>query len=214
MKKLNNKGLSIIELLVCFVIVAIISITLLNIIMEYKGVQETENIKNIIRTYKDEVTNVIEKDIIRKTLSNAEVKSYSGNKCTITLTFKNKVYKNCTLANEEDCYKKELVVYSDNTKNYIQYPDIIENSNGTEEVQTVRYVLPKTTDIYVTDTSSSQSSQINKIKTNDISFKYLPQPEEDGDSFVTNGVFHLYIPIEHSEIDGTYAIDIITPVTR
>lgn len=214
MKKLNNKGLSIIELLVCFVIVAIISITLLNIIMEYKGVQETESIKNIIRTYKDEVTNAIEQDIIKKTLSTAEVKEYSGNQCIITLTFKNMVYKNCSLADEEKCYQKELIVYSDNNKNYIQYPDVVQQDNGTEVLQPVKYTLPKTTDIYVTDTSSNQNGEINKIKTNDISFKYLPQPEEDGTSFVTNGVFHLYIPIEHSEIDGTYAIDIITPVTQ
>lgn len=214
MKKLNNKGLSIIELLVCFVIVAIISITLLNIIMEYKGVQETESIKNIIRTYKDEVTNVIERDIITHTLSTAEVNNYSGNQCSIILTFKNMVYKNCSLDDEEKCYQKELIVYSNNRENYIQYPDIIQNENGAEVLQPVKYSLPKTTDIYVTDTSSSQNGEIHKTKTNDISFKYLPQPEEDSTSFVTNGVFHLYIPIEHSEIDGTYAIDIITPVTQ
>ena len=53
MKKVNNKGLTIIELLVCFVMVAVISITLLNIIMNYRSAQETENVKNIIRAYKN-----------------------------------------------------------------------------------------------------------------------------------------------------------------
>ena len=206
MKKLNNKGLSIIELLVCFVIVATIAISLLNIIMEYKGIQETESIKNIIRTYKDEVTNVIEQDIVRKTLSSAEA-VYSNNKCTITLTFKNMLYKVCNLENEDLCYQKKLIVYTDNSTNYIEYPDIVEN-NGNEEEQIIRYYLPKTTDIY-----SSHNDLQTKEKRNDIYFRNLPTPTQECDEFICNNVFKLYIPIEHSEIDSTYAIDIVVPVT-
>lgn len=204
MKKLNNKGLSIIELLVCFVLVAGISVTLLNIIMEYKSMQETENIKNIIKTYKDEVTEIIERDIIVKSLTNAEMTRSSDKYITITLTFKNSF--------DTGSNTKELKVYSDNNTNYIEYPDVVKKLDGSYKLQPVRYKLPHTTQIYATNVNDL--GQSSKVKMNDIYFRNLPTPLDGDRSFVDTGVFHLYIPIEHSEIDGTYAIDIITPTIQ
>jgi len=63
MKKLNKKGMSIIELLVCFVIVTIVAITLLNTLMEYKSEEQIENTKSYVETYKNTVSRVIQSDI-------------------------------------------------------------------------------------------------------------------------------------------------------
>ena len=59
MKKLNNKGLTIIELLVCFVIVAVIAISLLNIIMNYKN--KLNKIVNLSKDYHGFSSNNIDK---------------------------------------------------------------------------------------------------------------------------------------------------------
>lgn len=213
MKKVNNKGLSIIELLVCFVIVAGIAITLLNIIMEYKGIQETENIKNIIRTYKDEVTHVIQYDITKYTLAHVAVEdSNNGESIKFTFQFKNKLHDDCSSTAQDKCYQKELVVHiekGDNVTydvndNYIEYPDVVQ-VNNTRKLQKIRYYLPKTTIIHPTETTTQS----------DIRFKNLPIAPVECISgiFTCNFVFRLYIPIEHSEIDGTYGIDIVAPIT-
>ena len=54
MKKLNKKGMSIIELLVCFVIVTIVAITLLNTLMEYKSEEQIENTKSYVETFRSD----------------------------------------------------------------------------------------------------------------------------------------------------------------
>ena len=193
-KKLNNKGLTIIELLVCFVLVALVTIPLINTIMEYKNMQQTEHIKNLIINYKNEVTQAIQKDIIVKSLTNAEVVESTDKYIKISLKFKN------TFDNNIDT--KNLIVYSDNNNNYIEYPDIV---NGT--VQPIRYKLPRTSQIY----DATSENLDDKDKFNDIHFRNLPIPLDGDSSFISNEIFHLYIPIDHSEIDGTYAIDIVAP---
>ena len=122
MKKLNNKGLSIIELLVCFVIVAIISVALINTIMNYRAKQETENIKNLIRTYKNTITKVVQNDIINYGLKSAEVDETEQNTIKIKLNF-------LTPIDTQNTLQKELIIVANNDENYIEYPDTIKISD-------------------------------------------------------------------------------------
>lgn len=196
MKKLNNKGLSVIELLVCFVIVAVIAISLLNVIMNYTADQQTEYIKNLIRTYSDQVTKVIEDDIISHTLSSVDVDRSEDNELKLTLHFKYDLVTGVKT--------KDLKIVAKENENYIEYPDIVKNGDSYT-TQPVRYKLPSTTKIY---TAKDEELTQNEVK-NDIHFKNLPEEEE----FIENDVFYLKIPIEHSELNSTYAITIVCPVT-
>lgn len=192
MKKLNNKGLSIIELLICFVIVSVIAISLLNIIMNYKSMQETEHIKNLVKTYNDQITKLLQNDIIKYTLKDVSIDRSVADTLKLTLHFKHSLDGNYT--------EKELVIVAKDNENYIEYPDIVKDSSDNYIYQVVRYDLP----------STSKISKYNSNKSvNDIHFAYLPGEDE----FIVNGVFTLKIPIEHSELSSTYEIKIISPVT-
>ena len=161
MKKLNNNGMSIIELLVCFVIVAVIAITLLNTVMEYKSDEMTESVRNHILEYKNSVTRVIQTDILNNKLisyttstENCEVKKDSivdvincdtamssnptnlGEKRTITLKFA----KSFTDASTTPIYEKKLIVVRSNKFNYISYEDVVEDA-GEMYLQEARYIL-------------------------------------------------------------------------
>ncbi len=200
MKKLNNKGLSIIELLVCFVIVAVISVTLLNIIMDYNSLQETEHIKNLIKSYKNTVTKTIQSDIIKYGLSDVNVDSTQENELKLILTF-----NNLPTIKEDNSKTKYLIVHASDDENYIIYQDTVKEDEDYIN-QDVKYLLPTTTNI------NDKDSDGNKNK-KDIRFRELPQTI-DNDRFITNDIFYLYIPIEHSEIDDTYGIRIIAPLTQ
>ena len=123
MKKVNNKGLTIIELLVCFVMVAVISITLLNIIMNYRSAQETENVKNIIRAYKNTVTKTLQYDIISHGLQSVSVDNSKMDigELTIDLEFNNPI-------DDSGETTKQLKIVAKGTENYIQYPDTVKTS--------------------------------------------------------------------------------------
>lgn len=63
-KKLNNKGLTVVEILVCFSIVVVIVMSMFKVVNNQKAKQEIESTKNSMLTYKNEVTKTIEEDII------------------------------------------------------------------------------------------------------------------------------------------------------
>ena len=209
MTKLNNKGLSIIELLVCFVIVAVISITLLNIVMDYNSFQETEHIKNTIKTYKNTITRVIQDDITKYGLTDVQVDNTNTDDDTLKLilTFNN-------LPNPITTNTKNLTIVARNNENYIMYEDTVKGSDGNYFNQDVKYTLPSTTKIYVDDNTNEGNANTGKVEKNDIHFRGLPEPISGGEKFVQNDVFYLYIPIEHSEVDATYGITIIAPLVK
>ena len=196
MKKLNNKGLSIIELIVCFVIVAVISVTLLNIIMDYKAKQETENINKLIKSYKDSVTKIIQNDIIKYGLTNVVIDDSEMNKGKIKILF---IFKSPLDTLTEN--KKELIIVGTKDENYIEYPDTVKNSDGTYINQPVKYELPYTTKIYARKNSNLDEKEVR----NDIYF-LLEKPE------VVDYIFYLHIPIEHSETSSTFSINIVSPI--
>lgn len=72
MYKLNNKGLSAVEVIVCFSIVSVMAISLLNIVMSYKDKQEEESYRSELITYKNTITEMIQKDVTEKKLVKVE----------------------------------------------------------------------------------------------------------------------------------------------
>ena len=65
MKKLNNKGMTLIEIIVCFVIVVVIVLSMLKVVNNYKDKQDIESYKSAIFTYKNTLTKTVWDDIIK-----------------------------------------------------------------------------------------------------------------------------------------------------
>lgn len=63
-KKLNNRGMTLIEIIVCFVIVVVIVLSMFKMVNNYKDKQDIESYKSSITTYKNTITKVIWDDIL------------------------------------------------------------------------------------------------------------------------------------------------------
>lgn len=72
--KLNNKGMTTVEVLISFVLLAIIVVSLYGSVESYKNKENIESNKNQIMTYKNLLTKEIQDDLIMKGLIDATVK--------------------------------------------------------------------------------------------------------------------------------------------
>ena len=72
MKRINNKGMTLVELIICFVIVSAIVVSMFNIIMSYQTEEITESSRSDIIEYKNVITKLIQTDIIKGELKNVK----------------------------------------------------------------------------------------------------------------------------------------------
>ena len=73
MNKINNKGMTIIEILLCFILVTVISGSIYSTVNAFANQKEEETAKQKIYTYKNLLTKEIEDDIIKKGLIKVEI---------------------------------------------------------------------------------------------------------------------------------------------
>ena len=79
---LNNKGMSAVEVLITFTLIAIISISLLNVVMAYKDREDTESYKQEIITYKNNITKLLQDDATRYIIKSVKRTKYEvGDLC-------------------------------------------------------------------------------------------------------------------------------------
>lgn len=137
-KKLNQKGMTLIELLAAFTITTVIVVSILGSIMSYKNKAQRLSIEKEIINYKNIVTQAIQKDLYRYGLKEATI---STSKITGT---------NTITLNLSDGRSKDLKVVHSIKKSsgqiekaYISYSDSIKQA-GTNKFteQEVRYYLP------------------------------------------------------------------------
>lgn len=86
--KLNNKGITTIEILISFVLLAIIVVSLYGTVESYKNKQNIESEKNQIMTYKNLLTKEIQDDLIMKGLIDVTIyyQKFEKNASTNTVT--------------------------------------------------------------------------------------------------------------------------------
>ena len=88
MEKINNKAFTVVELIITFSIVMVISLGLLKVVDSYREKQQNELYKKEILSYKNEVIKRIEDDFLDKAVKNIEgINAYSGYNQCITITF-------------------------------------------------------------------------------------------------------------------------------
>ena len=66
MIRVNNKGMTSIELLVCFIIISAIVVSMFDLIMNYQNKQQIEQIKNEVVSYANNLQKVIQDDLIKR----------------------------------------------------------------------------------------------------------------------------------------------------
>ena len=130
-KKLNDKGLTVIEILVCFSIVVVIVMSMFKVVNNQKSKQEIESAKNSMLTYKNEVTKTIEEDIIKYGgISNVEITpAENDNPYIITYQLNNrplsiKIYQNSKCdenSEEKDVEDYDKAAIDCRSTNYISY---------------------------------------------------------------------------------------------
>ena len=83
--RLNNKGITSVELLVCFIIVSTIVVSMYNLILNYRNREQIEDVNNEVVAFSNNLQEVIQSDLVMGHLvsvSNVSVDGYSA-----TLTF-------------------------------------------------------------------------------------------------------------------------------
>ena len=83
--RLNNKGITSVELLVCFIIVSTIVVSMYNLILNYRNREQIGEVNNEVVAFSNNLQEVIQSDLVMGHLvsvSNVSADSYSA-----TLTF-------------------------------------------------------------------------------------------------------------------------------
>lgn len=209
MKKLNNKGITIIEVLVCFVLVVIIAMSLFSTISAYNDKRMAENYKTRIYSYKNILTKDIQDDFITIGLTHATYKR------TVDSTTKKVTHQvDCNLS---DGTRRRLIVSQRFTQS-ASHPD--GNPTLDDEFK-IQYGNPdrEITDYELPDLGSSY------VKINDagkpVSCKTKSDEcHEQKDLSINNilieitndNVLSIYIGFYHPELSTRYGINIVAPM--
>lgn len=98
MKRLNNKGFTIVEVIVCFVLMMIIVTSMLEVAMSYRTTAQNKEITERLISYKNLLTKDIQKDILEKGLTSMERCTSSEGRC-VKLRFSDGTNKDFILPN-------------------------------------------------------------------------------------------------------------------
>ncbi len=194
MKKLNNKGMTIVEILVCFVLVALITVSVYSAISSFNNKRNIESYKEKIYTYKNTLTKLIQDDLVKNGLISAKYdppSDLSNEIYTVTLGFRDGTSKKLivtrqlardydeSVAAKEDCGDSCTKVNDSFMINYdgIDYsiPDLGEYENEVGEV-------------------------VKDLRINNI------------DIDASGNVLSIYIGFYHPDLSTRYAISIVCPI--
>ena len=192
MKRLNNKGITTIEVIISFVIVVIITASLYTTVSNYNQKRLIENYKSKIYTYKNTLTKEIQDDFIKIGLTHATYKSEHNN-ATIYHTVE------CDL---RDGTKRKLIVtqrFTDSTyhagNNTVDDYFMIEYGNE-EAGDLLEYPLPNLGQSLTEDNKIAYDLSINNV---------LINIEDDN-------ILSIYIGFYHPELMTRYGINIVCPI--
>lgn len=178
-KKLNNKGMTSIEVLISFIIVTAITISLFDTVTSYKTKQQIESYKSVITEYKNSITKLINDDIIKYKLAAVSKQNQITDSekiiYRITLYFeKNTINKSSCSADysAKGCYKTlQAIKYKESERELNKKVDaIIYPEVKGSDLRNITYPLPdigasmdQDSDTYLKDIRFSSVSFINII---------------------------------------------------
>ena len=182
--KLNNKGLTTIEILLSFVLISVLAFSMYTLVSTYnkKKIVEDEKLKLI--NYKNILTREIQKDLIEKGIKNCDIKQdIEGAKQIYTVDITLLDDETRTLKVEKQVGKSEYHMGG------AEVSDFFMISYGG-----IEYPLPDLGN-YQQDGRTIQNLSINDI--------IIEQDET---------VLSIYIGFYHPDLGTRYAIDIVVPI--
>ena len=214
MKKLNNKGITTIEVIICFVLVVMITVSMYSTVSYFNDKRIIENYKEQVYSYKDLLTKEIQDDFIKIGLTHAEYeKSDNGAKTIHTLT--------CVL---KDGTRRQLIVEQTVAKS----SNHMGGSEGVDDYFMIKYGNPDKSNGMINhplpdlghsgydysknevcdadltagkDGYSAYCKKIQDLRINSIIIKIIDE-----------NILSIYIGFDHPELSTRYGINIVVPI--
>ncbi len=191
MKRLNNKGMTTVEVLICFVLVVIITISMYQAVSAYNEKRIIEGYKEQVISYKNLLTKEIQDDFIKIGLTHAKVdRKTQGEKVIYTV--------DCEL---KDGTKRRLVVEQQLAKSSYH----IGGSEVVDDYFMIKYGLPNDLIEYpIPDLGSFKNDSQKIVKDLSINNVLISIKEDK--------VLSIYIGFYHPELTTRYGISVICPI--
>ena len=199
LKKLNNRGMTAVEILVCFVLMSILAVSMYSSIASYKNKQSIESAKEKIFTYKNLLTKEIQDDLIKKGLVSAEISETINETKGKPENLPSKVFKVDFLF--RDGSKKQLVINRRLASDYSVVDCASEKINDAfsiqygEEGNLMTYDLP---DVGYGENQCGEKVLDLRINNVDIN--------------KDNNILTINIGFYHPDLGTRYGIDIVCPI--
>lgn len=189
--KLNNKGITTIEVIICFVLVVIITVSMYTIISTFNEKKIVEGYKEETNTYINILTKDIQDDFIKKGIDKATYsQNNDGAKTIDKLDILLKDGTSRSLIVEKTVSKSEY--HPDGDSNVDD--DFLIKYGSSDNL--IEYPIP--------DLGSFKSDGNHTIK--DLSINTVSM------SVSENNILSIYIGFYHPDLGRRYAIDIVYPI--
>ncbi len=195
MKKLNNKGMTSIEVLLAFIVVVMLSVSMYTTISAYQNKQNIESFKEKIMTYKNLLTKEINDDLIKKGLIavNVEVQepneanpNRTGTDYIITFTLKNGQQKRMKIHVVKAGENAAGVAVDANDSFIISYGDINKE---------MEYPIPN-----LGSTKNANGKIVYDLRINTVEIS------------TDDGIFSVMVGFTHPDLTNRYNISIVCPI--
>ena len=199
LKKLNNRGMTAVEILVCFVLMSILAVSMYSSIASYKNKQSIESAKEKIFTYKNLLTKEVQDDLIKKVLDSEDISETINETKGKPEKLPSKVFKVDFLF--RDGSKKQLVINRRLASDYSVVDCASEKINDAfsiqygEEGNLMTYDLP---DVGYGENQCGEKVLDLRINNVDIN--------------KDNNILTIYIGFYHPDLGTRYGIDIVCPI--
>ena len=204
MKKLmmNEKGMTAVEVLVCFILVVVITVSMYTTVSTYKNKQQIEAYKEQIYTYKNLLSKDINDDIVKTGLVNAEITEFNttGNEATGLNTYSANLYL-------RDGSTKILKIKSVKAYDYLWDSSLeseLPAANDQDDYfmiwygdkgHEIMYPIPD-----LGESKNPNGKTIKDLRINNVEMK------------IQDSVFIIYIGFYHPDLGHRYAVDIVCPI--
>lgn len=122
--KINNKGFTLVELVLGFALLAIIVMGMLSISLNYRYSVKTSNRRIGLTQYKNSITRLIQDDILEKGILDINYCNDDVLTC-VTFTFRDSTTKNLSFSNNNQALNNRYIQYG-NRKFPVEEPDLDE----------------------------------------------------------------------------------------
>lgn len=201
MKKLNNKGMTAVEILICFILVVVITVSMYTTVSSYKNKQQIEAFKEQIYTYKNLLAKDINDDLIKVGLIDAKIvesiNGVSGVSYTVDMYLRDGSVKTLKVQSKKaydylyDPTDPSITAELPPEKDQDDYFMISYGNRGSE----TNFPIPD-----LGESTNPNGKVIKDLRINNVSMEVL------------DGVLVIYIGFYHPDLGTRYAIDIVCPI--